>query len=309
MSQIERIAILGANSQIALDYIESSLKNNDRELHLFSRNPIALQNLVDTKHISRFKLLGYDRFGLDVYDLIINFVGGSDPVLIENMGKDIFTITDHYDDLAIHYLKKNDQCKYIFISSGAAYGDVFSNAPATELTKPNFDFNNLTTADYYGAAKYLAEEKHRELDEFNIVDIRIFSYISKRQNLDSKLFLPQVISAIKNKTKFLTSNEEMWRDYLGQEDFYRILESLILGPEINASFDCYSKSSVEKKQMLKILSEEFQFSVTFTKKDISTRHPKKYYFSENKSAGRGGYIPEYASIDLILRLVPDFIGK
>lgn len=309
MSNIERVAILGANSQIALDYIESSLEGNKRELYLFSRNPGALRDLVGIKHISRFKSLGYDQFGLDPYDLMINFVGGSDPALITSMGKDIFIITDHYDQLAISYLKKNNKCKYIFISSGAAYGDVFSDAPASALTKSNFDLNNLTPADYYGAAKYITEQRHRALSEFNIIDIRIFSYISKRQNLDSKLFLPQVISAIKNKTEFLTSDEEMWRDYIGQKDFYRFTEVIANYEEINSAFDCCSKSPIEKIQLLKILGEMFELSYAFTQDNVPGKHPKQYYFSEKKLEEHYGYFPEYDSLELILWLAPYFIDK
>lgn len=303
MAKIEQVAILGANSQIALDYIETSLKKNNRELYLFSRNPIALKNLVDIKCISRFKSLGYDRFGLDAYDLIINFVGGSDPVLIKNMGKDIFTITDQYDDLAIDYLKKNDQCKYIFISSGAAYGDVFGDAPASELTKANFDFNNLAPPEYYGAAKYLAEQKHRKLTELNIIDIRIFSYISKRQNVDSKLFLPQVISAIKNKTEFLTSDEEMWRDYLGPEDFFHFLECAINSIKLNNSFDCFSCSPISKLRLLEVLFQEFGLKALISKSAIKKADPKKWYYSNDKGAEVIGYYPIYDSLDSIRKTI------
>lgn len=305
---IERVAILGANSQIARDYIESSLEKNKRELHLFSRNPMGLRDLVGSKYAARFKCLEYDRFGLDSYNLIINFVGGSDPVLIANMDKDIFTITDHYDDLAISYLNKHSRCKYIFISSGAAYGDVFSSAPASELTKANFDFNNLAPADYYGAAKYLAEQRHRKLAELNIIDIRIFSYISKRQNLDSKLFLPQVIAAIKNKAKFLTSDEEMWRDYIGPEDFFQLIELLLSINKLNISLDCYSKNSVEKLEILSNLREKFGLIYDVSNEYALKQNSKKYYFSKNKLAESYGYLPEHGSLDLIVGLTPNFVN-
>lgn len=309
MPKIERIAILGANSQIALDYIESSLEDNKRELYLFARNPIALQNLVGSKFASSFKSLGYDQFGLDSYNLIINFIGGSDPAFIAKMGKDIFAVTDHYDDLAISYLKKNDQCKYIFISSGAAYGDVFCGAPASELTKSNFDFNNLAPADCYGAAKYLAEQRHRKLTELNIIDIRIFSYLSKRQSLNSKLFLSQLITAIKNKTEFLTSDEGMWRDYIGAEDFYQLTELLLSRNKLNSSLDCYSNGPIEKLEILSGLSKIFGLNYDITNKGIHNKTSKKYYFSKNKLAESYGYYPEYGSLELITKITSYFINR
>lgn len=303
MSKIERIAVLGANSQIALDYIESSLEKNNRELALFSRNPIALQYLVDSKYAPKYKLLGYDQFGLGSYDLIINFVGGSDPVLIAKMGKDIFAITEQYDDLAINYLKKNKRCKYIFISSGAAYGDVFGNAPASALTQSSFDMSNLAPNEYYGAAKYLAEKKHRSLVDLMIIDVRIFSYISKRQTLDSKLFLPQAITAIKNKTEFLTSNEEMWRDYIGLDDFSNFLESAINAFKLNGSFDCFSCSPTSKLRILELLADDFGLKIFVSSSGISLINAKKYYYSVNKRAEAIGYLPKYDSLDVIRQTV------
>jgi nucleoside-diphosphate-sugar epimerase len=303
LSKIERIAVLGANSQIAVDYIESSLKKNQRELVLFSRNPIALQDLVDSKYTSKFKLLGYDQFGLDSYNLIVNFVGGSDPALIAKMGKDIFTITEQYDDLAINYLKKNKHCKYIYISSGAAYGDVFSNTPASALTKSSFDMNNLVPSEYYGAAKYLAEKKHRSLLDLMIIDVRIFSYFSKRQNLDSKLFLPQAITAIRNKTEFFTSNEEMWRDYIGLDDFYNFLECAMSSFELNGSFDCFSRSPISKSRILELLADDFGLKILASKSVMKKIDTKKFYYSIDKRAEAIGYIPKYDSLDLISKTV------
>jgi nucleoside-diphosphate-sugar epimerase len=307
LSKIERIAVLGANSQIALDYIESSLEKNNRELALFSRNPTALQYLVGSKYAPKYELLEYNQFGLGSYDLIINFVGGSDPVLIAKMGKDIFAITEQYDDLVINYLKKNKRCKYINISSGAAYGGVFSNAPASALTQSSFDMSNLVPAEYYGAAKYLTEKKHRSLLDLMIIDVRIFSYISKRQNLDSKLFLPQAISAIKNKTDFLTSYEEMWRDYIGLNDFFNFLECAINAFELNDSFDCFSCSPASKLKILELLADDFGLKILKSRSEASLINAKKYYYSLNKRAEVIGYLPKYDSLDVIRQTVLSLI--
>ena len=307
MGKIERIAILGANSLIAIDYIELVLKKTERFLYLFTRNPLGMSGLLDDGCASKFKFLGYEDFGKERYDLIINFVGGSDPALINKLGKEIFVITQQYDDLAIQYLQKNTTCKYIFISSGAAYGNVFAYEPATNITKSNFDFDNLPAFDYYGAAKYLSEQRHRTFLNLHIVDVRVFSYFSKRQSLNSKLFLPQLIGAIKNGAVFSTLNEEMWRDYIGPIDFFNFLECMLSQDGINDSFDCFTRAPVSKLALLKKLADEYGLRLSLLMPDERKINPKTWYYSVNRRAESLGYFPEFNSINTILNGIKGLI--
>ena len=153
---ITTVAVLGANSQIAQDYIEYSLKKSDRELYLFSRKPEQFGAEVLHHFKGRAHSVGYEHFGLHRYDLVINFVGASNPEKISAMGYDIFNITGYYDSLAIEYLKRFDDTFYVFISSGSAYGDVFSLGPASDSTQSIFKFNSLPSSQYYGASKSTA---------------------------------------------------------------------------------------------------------------------------------------------------------
>lgn len=299
MSKIERIAILGANSQIALDYIELALEKTERELYLYSRNPQLLKTQLDARWKLKFTCIGYDEFPKNHYDLIINFVGGSDPALLSQIGEEIFAITDQYDGLAIDYLKKHKKCKYIFISSGAAYGNRFALGPVSETVKPLFNFDKLATSDYYGAAKYLAEQRHRTQCELNITDVRIFSYFSKRQNLNSKLFLAQAINALKNAQEFVTSNEQIWRDYIGPEDFYCLIECIIKHSDNNISVDCFTKDPVSKFELIELLKNNNLnirvISSIATTKEVD-KSKKYYYSSMRQDLSLMGYTPIFSSL-------------
>ena len=59
------IAIMGANSLIAQDFIQT-VDLNKNSLYLFSRQRLA-------NHIS------YDKFFDNNYDLVVNFIGAGDP--------------------------------------------------------------------------------------------------------------------------------------------------------------------------------------------------------------------------------------
>ncbi|MBT7036697.1 MAG: NAD(P)-dependent oxidoreductase, partial [Lentimicrobiaceae bacterium] len=118
-----RIAIFGANSQIAKDLLLSFSKKKNYEFSLFVRNVGLLKKWINNKNLNEnYQVQEYSNFNNNQkYDLIINFVGVGDPVKAQNMGSDIFKITEQYDDMALDYVKCNKETKYIFLSSGAVY--------------------------------------------------------------------------------------------------------------------------------------------------------------------------------------------
>ena len=302
---IKNVAIIGASSQIAQDYIERLLKKSTREIFLFSRNPKFLMGENHIQDKKRCKSLGYEDFGLSEYDLIINFVGASNPIKIIAMGYDIFNLTNYYDNLAIEYLKKHTNTAYIFVSSGAAYGNVFSMEPVGEFTNSTFNLNNLLPNEYYGAAKYLVEQRHRALDCLNITDLRVFSYFSERQNLKSSLLMADVIRSIKSGEFLKTNEENIFRDYIDPDDFYNLIECILLAGNINVSLDCYSLSPIGKIEMLKRLHLEFGLKYKFIKDNFNSHSvgSKSFYYSLNKKAARLGYFPSKSSIETILNQV------
>lgn len=302
MNTKNKIAILGANSYISKDLIKNLINDNYSDLVLFSRNPINLTNVLIKENSTSIRSLGYDQFLKEEYDIIINFVGESDPSKLAIIGKDIFSITDYYDNLALKSLKNNSKCKYIFISSGDAYGDVF-NEPVNETTQSKFDLNNLQPYEYYGAAKYLAETRHRNIEEYSIIDVRVFSYFSENINLNGKFLLNEIITSVKNNSVFSTVKNNIWRDYIGPKDFFNFINILIKQAPTNISIDCYSKGPIDKNSMLSIMTQKYGLKIkelSYLEKEEKIDR-KAYYFSLNKFANSFGYTPSLSSIELIVQ--------
>lgn len=297
---IRTVAVLGANSQIGQDYIENLLIKSQADLYIFSRQPGLLRTQIPLEYKERVKSLGYEDFGFHKYDLIVNFVGASNPNQISAMGHEIFQITNHYDELVVQYLKKFNNAFYIFISSGAAYGDIFSAGPAEELTQSIFDFNDLQTSQYYGASKYFAEKRHRELTDLKILDLRIFSYFSKGQDLSSALLLSEIIRSIKSGSSLKTNQDNLYRDYIGADDFYNLIECSLSTGGINASVDGYSLGPIGKIDMLNNLKNEFGLRFSFDGEPINSPSNKKFYYSlKRRQLVDMGYAPKLDSMGLV----------
>src|SRR5512135_3651371 len=126
-----RIAILGATSQLARDLIVSLSGSANIHLFLFARRPDAVKTWLDSVGLSGRHTVGdFQTFGGQEFDAIINFVGAGDPARLLAMGNSIFDVTLRFDEMALGYLRRHPQCRYLFLSSVAAYGSGFGK-PAT----------------------------------------------------------------------------------------------------------------------------------------------------------------------------------
>lgn len=210
------IAILGANSHIARDVVPLL----DFDIKLFSRG-------------------GYDEFGKDSYDAIINFIGVGDPAKKISMGSEIVEITEKYDNLVMNYLQSNTECKYIFISSGIVHKHI------------------MPSDDWYGIAKLYAEYRHREKPELSIVDLRIFNYFSKAADLSARFMITDILRAIINNSELETSPKDILRDYLHPIDLAKIISIVLENGKMNCAIDCYSKESISKFDLMYEMASVF----------------------------------------------------
>lgn len=305
-----RVAILGANSQLSQDYIETLLSiESNKELFLFSRNPIDLGKKICSSP-KFYRSYDYEKFHSYRYDVIINFVGAGDPQKVNELGREIFSITNMYDSLAVEYIKRYPTVKYIFISSGAAYGNIFFNGPASEDSIYDLAPSDFRDSDYYGKAKYFTEQRHRSYNYLNIIDLRVFSYFSKRQKTNSSFLVVNLINAIKSNRVFETSMDNLWRDYIGANDFYNLLNCIVQAKEANVSLDCFTKAPVDKISLLNIFKENFSLNFKFSefqKLDIQP-NSRKYYFSLKRNYLTSiGYQPTLSSTDLLLSVAKNHI--
>jgi len=294
-----RIAILGGTSQIAKDLILQFSKKLGVELAIFSRN-LEAQNkwLVMHKEVKKYKSYCLQEFNKNQsFDAVINCIGTSDQAREPTLSKLFFETTQKYDSIVINYLEKFPNSKYIFLSSGAVFGGEFSE-PITCNSVARVTLNSPNELSWYGISKLFAECNHRALREFSIIDLRIFSYFSHLQNMDSKFLMSEVVVSLKNKSTMIVNSHDIVRDYIGPKDFFKLIERILEISFGNMAIDCYSLKPINKFTLLEKLSEAYGLKYKIDA-NLNAQNPKESklkYFSINKDAERLGYYPEYSSL-------------
>jgi len=305
------IAILGATSQIAKDLICSFAKHGDDKLTLFARRVEVVNDwLVKTRLTARYDIKSYDGFnGAQKFDAIINFVGVGDPAKAAVMGAAILDITNQYDAMALEYLKKYPDCRYIFLSSGAAYGSSFSE-PVDEHTQAKFPINHLGIQDWYGIAKFYAECRHRSLSELPIVDLRVFNYFSHTQDMEARFLITDIVRAIRDKTVLITSADHIMRDYLHPSDFYQLVSKILKANPINTSVDCFTLEPIDKLKLLSAMHEQFglRYEIINGDSGVNATGGKPHYYSLNRSAYKFGYEPHLSSLKGLFQEIREIMG-
>ena len=298
-----RIAILGATSQIAIDLIVSFSATEDNHLHLFARRPDEVTKWLESAGLSgRYPVDDFLEFGKQEFDAIINFVGVGNPVHAKAMGNSIFDVTLRYDEMALDYLRDHPVCRYLFLSSGAAYGSDFLE-PASRDTRAVIAINDLASQEWYGIAKLHAECRHRAHPELSIIDIRVFNYFSRTQDISARFLIMDILRAIRDKTVLKTSPDYIVRDFLHPSDFYSLVRALLCAPATNAAVDCYSLAPIDKPTLLAAMQEKFglRYEVIEGTATVNATGSKAHYYSLNTRAADFGYQPALTSLDGILQ--------
>lgn len=298
-----RIAIFGATSQIAKDLVLSFCAQSSHELVLYARRPLVVsQWLASVGLVGRYAVEDFAGFSAnEQFDAILNFVGVGNPAQATVMGASIFDVTLHYDELILAYLRLHPMCRYIFLSSGAAYGASFET-PADANTKAVIDINHLLPQDWYGVAKLHAECRHRSLAHLPIVDIRVFNYFSRTQDMSARFLITDILRAIKSGETLMTSPVNIVRDYIGPDDFYQLVSLVLTFPAMNDVVDCYTGAPVAKMTLLQVMKDRFglNYEVRDAPAGLNATGPKNNYFSTNRKAGAVGYVPKKTAIETIL---------
>ncbi len=297
------LAILGATSQIAKDLIVAFAKPDNHELVLFARRPeIVMQWLASVGLSGEYAVKDFAAFNTDEhFDALLNFVGVGDPAQAAAMGASIFDVTLKYDQIALSYLERYPLCRYLFLSSGAAYGSSFE-VPVDENTKATVAINNLQPQDWYAVAKLHAECRHRSLAHLPIIDIRVFNYFSHTQDMSARFLITDIVRAIRDKTVLKTSSDYIVRDFMHPSDFYKLVVALLASPATNAVVDCYSKAPIDKPSLLVAMHEKYGLQYDFVDRAIAINATgsKPYYYSLYKEAASFGYQPTMTSLEGII---------
>lgn len=298
-----RIAILGATSQIARDLVISFSAVADKHLHLFARRPDEVTKWLASVELSgRYPVDEFAGFAQQEFDAVINFVGVGNPAQAVAMGNAIFDVTLRFDEMVLEYLQIHPACRYLFLSSGAAYGSSF-NEPANRETVATVAINKLAPHEWYGVAKLHAECRHRAHPELSIIDIRVFNYFSRAQDISARFLITDILRAIRNKTVLKTSPDYIVRDFLHPSDFFRLVSALLYAPATNAVVDCYSRAPIDKPKLLAAMQDKFglRYEITEATASVNATGGKSHYYSLNARAADFGYQPRLTSLEGILQ--------
>ena len=298
-----KIAILGATSQIARDLIVSFSADAEKKLHLFARRPDEVTKWLAFAGMSGcYQVDDFAEFVGHEFDAVINFFGVGNPAQAVAMGSSIFDITLRFDEMVLDYLKTHPACRYLFLSSGAAYGSSF-NEPATRDTAATVAINNLAPHEWYGVAKLHAECRHRAHPELAIIDIRVFNYFSRTQDIEARFLITDILRAIRDKTVLKTSSDYIVRDFLHPSDFYGLVSALLAAQPANAAVDCYSLAPIDKPTLLVTMQEKFdlQYEITEVTAGVNATGAKPQYYSLNTKAEYFGYQPKLSSLKGVMQ--------
>lgn len=299
-----RVAILGATSQIAKDLVLSFSRQDKTDLVLFARRPEAVAQWLTSKGLpGRYPVADLQSFSpAEKFDAIINFVGSGNPAQTLAMGASILEVTLKYDEMALNYLHRHPQCRYLFLSSGAAYGSSFAE-PVDENSKAEVSINDLQSQDWYAIAKLYAECRHRALAHLPIVDIRVFNYFSHTQDISARFFIADILRAIRAGEVLTTSSDNIVRDYIGPSDFFQLVSLILAAQPVNDAVDCYTRAPVDKMTLLSNMAQRFglRYETKEAFAGVNATGVKLNYFSKNRRArALFGYLPSNNSLDNVL---------
>jgi len=299
------IALMGATSHIAKGLIHRFLHRGIDHLYLFARSSDSIHRFleaIETAENGSYSVCtDYQTFASFPYDVVINCVG------VETRNKHdcdftrYFALTEHFDNLAIAYLKdRNPEALYVSFSSGAVYGRGFS-IPANEDSINSVRVNQLDDEDYYGIVRINAEAKHRAHKLLNIVDLRVFSYFSRFINLTDGYFITDLMQSIINDKVLITDDSNMVRDYLSPDDLFSMIQCCINVRSLNCAFDVNSSRPVSKQDILDYFAAEYElrYAIRQVLKTSSTTGTKTNYYSTNNDSSRIGYRPRFSSMDTL----------
>lgn len=297
-----KIAILGASSQIAKDLIRSFAGAGRHGLLLYARNLDTAKSWVEKNRLENFcSIHGYETYGELPHEVVINFIGVGDPMRAAEMGASIIEVTTQFDDMVMKDLSRNPSRRYLFLSSGAVYGNVFKR-PVTATSQAMIPINDSKSQNFYATAKLSAELMHRSRTDLSIIDLRVFNMFSRTQDIESRFFITDIIRAIRDKHTLQTTPDYMVRDFMHPDDFHQLVECLMDAPPANCAVDCYSREPIDKPSLLKAMSE--RFGLKYEVADGTTllanaTGGKPHYYSLNHKAAQFGYKPIWSSLECI----------
>lgn len=100
----------------------------------------------------------------------------------------------------------------------------------------------------------------------------------------------------------MTSSDNIVRNYIGPNDFFRLVTLILESLATNDVVDCYTQAPVEKMTLLASMEERFglRYEVCNALTGVNAMGFKMNYFSMNRRAEMFGYMPSNYSLEDII---------
>jgi len=296
---MSKIAILGATGHVGRSMAAELASVAGNEVSLVARNLDAAEKIVsaNARH-QNLHVVAIDRFADGEYEIIVNAIGAGDSGRISSLGAELMRATEEWDNRVFSFLEKSPETLYICFSSGTAFG-LLRDEPVSAQSVASFPINNLSADHCYAVAKLNSETKHRAVSDFNIVDLRLFGYVSRHVDTSSGFFLSQVMRALENGIVLPTLGSDMTRDFATPGDVRQLIEKCRLARPINTALDVYTKAPVSKFELLDHLKQKFGLAWEAINDPSITRGSveKQSYYSTDRSAADIGYTPLFSALE------------
>ncbi len=263
------IAVLGATGYVG-GSLGRLLAEEGHPVALFARDPARLSRQVWPPAA---ELRDLADFSAAEFDLVINAIGAGDPHRVSAMGADILDVTAFWDARVMQSM--GQQTKYVFLSSGAVHGTEVNHVPP------------------YTMAKLEAEMRHRQAPSRAILDLRIFGYADPSIDLAGGFFLAELARAIRDKTVFVTSPEDMVRDYAGALELRALIRAWERAGAPNGALDLYTTAPAGKHDLFRMFEARYNLQTEYVADaGSSPTGSKRFYASNDRAAADLGYRPE-----------------
>ena len=295
---MSKILILGASGHVGRSLAFFLAQTGSHQLVLTSRKIGRILKLAQI--LNNASVVALERLWEHDCDIIVNCIGAGGPQNIRELGPRLMHITEQFDNAILEYLDSHKDTLYVSLSSGEVYGLSYEQ-PISDETPSLFPVNELTAHHCYGIAKLNAESKHRARLDRNIVDYRIFGYVSRFLDIGQGFFLAEVLQALLNGAEFSTSPADMTRDFIHPQDLCRLIELCAKSRPINIGVDVRSRAPTTKFAVLEKLTAEFGLRWNIMKADsVEERsNDKPNYYATTSIADSIGFVPEYTALDAV----------
>lgn len=274
------IAILGATGQIGRALAAEFARDQSQALVLLARDPARIATPPGrdcaTGHL--------ETLPHHEADIIVNCIGAGDPARVRDLGSALVPVTEQYDRLCLDALQDRPGALYVFLSSGAVHG-------------PRGD------GDWYAESKRAAEARHRLRAADNIVDLRVYGFVSPLLDLRGRFLLAEAFSAIRDNRELVVSDEEICRDYMHPADLAQLISCCARNLPLNRAVEAYGREPASKDTILRTCSREFGLRVrTLPAKALDNPAGAKMrnYYAVDRWAASIGYTPAYSCTEAVV---------